>query len=196
MVDYALKDKVALITGANNPQGIGAATAFAFAREGAKVALVYKKVFRPFDKNKTDKNGVDRYYQANAESADAVAGKLKEMKADYMILENDISEEKNVKEIYRAVLERFGRVDILVNNAAVDDENQLNTLRKKLLRDRRERISSGNEAASPDVITAYADILNNFERIGDYALRVDENILGLHADDIKTTEHAHFMEAI
>ena len=80
--------------------------------------------------------------------------------------------------------------------AAVDDENQLNTLRKKLLRDRRERISSGSETASPDVITAYADILNNFERIGDYALRVDENILGLHADDIKTTEHAHFMEAI
>ncbi len=40
MVDYGLKDRVALITGANNPQGIGATTAFAFAREGAKVALV------------------------------------------------------------------------------------------------------------------------------------------------------------
>ena len=32
MVNYGLKDKVALITGANNPQGIGATTAFAFAR--------------------------------------------------------------------------------------------------------------------------------------------------------------------
>ena len=32
MVNYGLKNKVALITGANNPQGIGAATAFAFAR--------------------------------------------------------------------------------------------------------------------------------------------------------------------
>ena len=42
MVDYGLKDRVALITGANNPQGIGATTAFAFAREGAKVVLVYK----------------------------------------------------------------------------------------------------------------------------------------------------------
>ena len=31
MVNYGLKNKVALITGANNPQGIGAATAFAFA---------------------------------------------------------------------------------------------------------------------------------------------------------------------
>ena len=46
MVDYGLKDRVALITGANNPQGIGATTAFAFAREGAKVVLVYKRIPR------------------------------------------------------------------------------------------------------------------------------------------------------
>ena len=58
MVNYGLKDKVAIITGANNPQGIGATTAFAFAREGAKVVLVYKKIFRQFDENKTDKNGI------------------------------------------------------------------------------------------------------------------------------------------
>ena len=39
MIDYGLKDKVAIITGANNPWGIGATTAIAFAREGAKVVL-------------------------------------------------------------------------------------------------------------------------------------------------------------
>ena len=44
MVNFGLENRVALITGANNPQGIGAATAFAFAREGAKVVLVYKKI--------------------------------------------------------------------------------------------------------------------------------------------------------
>ena len=43
MIDYGLKNKVVLITGANNPQGIGATTALLFAREGAKVVLVYKK---------------------------------------------------------------------------------------------------------------------------------------------------------
>ena len=62
MIDYGLKDRVALITGANNPWGIGATTALAFAREGAKIVLVYKRVDRPFDATKTDKNGVDRYY--------------------------------------------------------------------------------------------------------------------------------------
>ena len=45
MVDYGLKGRVAVITGANNPQGIGATTALAFAREGAKVVLIYKKIY-------------------------------------------------------------------------------------------------------------------------------------------------------
>ena len=60
MIDYGLKNKVAIVTGANNPQGIGATTAIALAREGAKVVLVYKRLFREFDGSKTDKNGVDR----------------------------------------------------------------------------------------------------------------------------------------
>ena len=130
MVNYGLKDRVAIITGANNPQGIGATTAFAFAREGAKVVLIYRKVFRPFDINKTDRNGPDRYYAANAGNADVVGSKLKEMNADYMILESDISSEAAVKEIYDAAMERYGRVDILVNNAAVDDENGFDTIER------------------------------------------------------------------
>jgi len=130
MIDYGLKDKVVLITGANNPQGIGAASAFAFAHEGAKVALVYKKVPRPFDKNKTDKNGADRYYAANAGNAEAVESQLKALKADYLILEKDISNESAVKEIYAAVLEKFGKVDVLLNNAATDDETGLDTIEK------------------------------------------------------------------
>jgi 3-oxoacyl-[acyl-carrier protein] reductase len=130
MVDYRLKDKVALVTGANNPRGIGAATASAFAREGAKVVLVYKKVFRPFDKTKTDRNGVDRYYAANAGDAGVVEAKLRAMGADCLVLECDISDEDAVKEIYSAVMERYGRVDVLVNNAAADDENGFDTIEK------------------------------------------------------------------
>ena len=130
MVDYGLKDRVALITGANNPQGIGATTAFAFAREGAKVVLVYKRIPRPFDKTKTDRNGADRYFQANAGNADVVESKLQEMGADYLIIESDISNEDAVKDIYAAILERYGRIDILVNNAADGDMDGLDTIEK------------------------------------------------------------------
>ena len=130
MISYELENKVAIITGANNPWGIGATTALAFAREGAKVVLVYKKIDRPFDPTKTDQNGVDRYYGANAGNADAVECKLKEIGADYLILESDISNEDAVQEIYEKVLRTYGKVDILVNNAATDDENGLDTIER------------------------------------------------------------------
>ena len=130
MIDYKLMGKTALITGANNPYGIGAATALAFAREGARVVLVYKRINRPFDPAKADKNGVDRYYAANAGGAETVEAKLKEMGADYLILESDIANEEAVKEIYAQAVARFGQVDILVNNAATDDENGFDTVEK------------------------------------------------------------------
>ena len=130
MIDYGLKDKVVLITGANNPWGIGAATALAFAREGAKLVLVYKKVDRPFDATKTDKNGVDRYYGANAGDASAVEAKLMEMNANYLVIESDISNEACVKEIYSSAIAKYGKVDVLVNNAATDDENGFDTIEK------------------------------------------------------------------
>ena len=128
MVDYGLQGRVALVTGANNPQGIGATTALAFARQGAKVVLVYKRVDRPFDPAKTGANGVDRYYGANAGSANAVEAMLRDMGAEYLFLERDISDEDAVREIYDRAFEKFGRVDILVNNAAADDENGFDTI--------------------------------------------------------------------
>lgn len=128
MIDYGLKDKVALITGANNPQGIGAATALAFAREGARVVLIYKRLPRPFDAAKADRNGTDRYFRANTGGAGAVESRLRELKADYLILESDISDEDAVKGIYAKALEHFGRVDILVNNAADGDMDGVDTI--------------------------------------------------------------------
>ena len=72
MVNYGLNGRVAIVTGANNPQGIGAATALAFAREGARVVLVYKRLPRAYDESKIDRNGVDRYFAANAGDASIV----------------------------------------------------------------------------------------------------------------------------
>ena len=130
VINYGLKDKVALITGANNPQGIGAATALAFARQGAKVVLVYKKIDREFDANKIASNGADRYYAANAGNADAVAEQLQAMNAEHLILESDITDENAVKKIYTAAMEHFGKVDILVNNAADCDCDGFDTIEK------------------------------------------------------------------
>ena len=130
MLDYGLQNRIALITGANNPQGIGAATALAFAREGAKVVLVFKRLPREFDAAKVDRNGVDRYFQANASDATTVELKLKEMGADYLILESDITDECAVKDIYAKALERFGKVDILVNNAADGDMDGIDTIER------------------------------------------------------------------
>ncbi len=164
MINYGLKDRVALITGANNPQGIGAATAVAFAREGAKVVLVYKKVLRPFDENKTDKNGTDKYYKANAENADVVENKLKEINADYIILESDISDENSVKNIYSAVMAKYGRVDILVNNAAVDDENGYDTI-EKITQNVIDDTFAVNVRGSILMIREFINRRNNFGRI-------------------------------
>jgi 3-oxoacyl-[acyl-carrier protein] reductase len=164
MINYGLKDRVALITGANNPQGIGATTAIAFAREGAKVVLVYKRIIRKYDENKTDRNGADRYFQSNAGNAAIVEGKLKEMNADYFIIESDITNEIAVKEIYSKVMERYGRVDILVNNAADGDMDGLDTI---------ERITQGviddtfavNVRGSIMMIRAFIKRRNDFGRI-------------------------------
>ena len=128
MVDYGLKNKVAIVTGANNPWGIGATTALALAREGAKVVLVYKRLARQYDSDKTDRHGTDRYFAANAGNADAVESKLREIGADYLVFESDISNEDDVKAIYNAVIERYGRVDVLVNNAADGDMDGIDTI--------------------------------------------------------------------
>ena len=128
MIDYCLSNKVAIITGANNPWGIGAATALAVAREGARVVLVYKRLPRPYDAGKTDKNGVDRYFKANAEGSATVEEKLRAIGADYLTLESDISDEAAVKEIYDTVGKYYGKVDILINNAADGDMDGIDTI--------------------------------------------------------------------
>ena len=130
MIDYGLKDKVALVTGANNPQGIGATTALALAREGARVILVYKKIPRDFDESRIDSNGADRYFAANAGDASAVEAMLCEMCADYLVIEADITNESSVKEIYEKAFEKYGKVDILVNNAADGDMDGIDTIEK------------------------------------------------------------------
>ena len=128
MIDYELQNRVVLVTGANNPQGIGATTALAFARAGAKIALVYKKLPRTYDESKTAQNGTDRYFKANAGDAAQVEQELIKLNARYLILEQDISDEAAVKNIYDQVNEHLGTVNILVNNAADGDMDGIDTI--------------------------------------------------------------------
>lgn len=127
MVDYGLSGKTALISGTNNILGIGAACAFAFASQGVNLVLVYKKIPHAYEESRTGENGLDRYFKANGSDASLVEEKLKSMGANYLILERDISSEEEVKELYDRAEERFGKIDILVNNAAVSDEDGTDT---------------------------------------------------------------------
>ena len=90
-----LKDKVALITGGG--RGIGKAIAVAYAREGAKLALCAR---------------------TGSELAQTVA-EIRELKADAEGWICDVSLEESVKEFIANVKNKFGRIDVLVNNAGV-----------------------------------------------------------------------------
>jgi len=118
-----MKNKVVLITGAHNPLGIGAAAAFKFAQEGASVVIVYKRLFFKFNPANTQENGIDKYYKMLSENALTVEQKLQKITDNYLIIEKDITDKNAANEIFNNVNEKFGRVDILVNNAAMCVEN-------------------------------------------------------------------------
>ena len=94
-----LKGKVAIITGADS--GIGRAVAVAMAREGAKIAIVYLEEHK--DANET-RNLVRQ------EGSDAI------------LLAGDVGEEDFCEAAIEAAIDQFGRLDILVNNAAEQHE--------------------------------------------------------------------------
>jgi 3-oxoacyl-[acyl-carrier protein] reductase len=87
-----LKDKVSIITGAG--QGIGEAYAQRFAKEGAKVVVA----------------------DINEEKGRAVAAAIG---GDAVFERVDVSSEEDTKRCAKAVHDRFGRIDVLINNAAI-----------------------------------------------------------------------------
>ncbi|MCL2077993.1 MAG: SDR family oxidoreductase [Oscillospiraceae bacterium] len=127
-MDLGLKGKSAIITGTNNPQGIGATMALAFAREGVRLALVYKKIPHSYDESKVEACGVDRYFKANSGDMTEVEEQLRALNAEYLVLESDISSEDSVNGLFERVIERFGKVDILINNAAAADDGDYDTI--------------------------------------------------------------------
>lgn len=95
-----LKDKVALITGAG--RGIGRKTALLFAQEGAEVAVC---------------DVIDEGQQ--------VADEISKSGGEAIFVKTDITNREQVQQMVEAVREKFGRIDILINNAGVLRDAQL-----------------------------------------------------------------------
>ena len=91
-----LKDKVAIITGGDS--GLGRAAAVAFAKEGAKLVIPY------YNEHK-DAMETKKYIEL--------------LGGECEILSGDISEKQFCKQIVDFTLNRFGKIDILINNAGV-----------------------------------------------------------------------------
>jgi 3-oxoacyl-[acyl-carrier protein] reductase len=102
-VDF--QDKVVLVTGSS--RGIGAAIARAFAGEGAAVAVNYLQ---------------------NTAAADAVAAECRELGGEASPFQADVTNGEAIASLVDGVLETFGKIDILVNNAfrpyVFDPENR------------------------------------------------------------------------
>lgn len=125
MLDTGIKDKVVIVTGANH--GIGAATAMAFAREGAKVFITYLRLspseYGGMDEGETKKAGEPGrafYYGKLTQSADAVMQAIRNSGGTCMSWEADLADPRNIPALFDRAEEAFGGVDILVNNAAFD----------------------------------------------------------------------------
>jgi len=92
---FSLKDKVALVTGAS--QGIGRATALALAEAGAKVAVAAR----------------------NTEKLASLASEIAGAGGEALAVPMDVADGAQVKAGFQQLLAKFGRLDILVNNAAI-----------------------------------------------------------------------------
>jgi NAD(P)-dependent dehydrogenase (short-subunit alcohol dehydrogenase family) len=97
-----LKKKVALITGGDS--GIGRAVAVLFAREGADVAFTFLK------EEKVDAEETKRAIEAEGQRAFAMNG--------------DVRDPKVCKKLVEKTVEKFGKLDILVNNAAFQQHQE------------------------------------------------------------------------
>jgi 3-oxoacyl-[acyl-carrier protein] reductase len=92
---FSLKEKVALVTGAS--QGIGRATSLALAEAGAKVAVAAR----------------------NTEKLASLAAEIAAAGGEALAVPMDVADAAQVKTGFQQLLAKFGKLDILVNNAAI-----------------------------------------------------------------------------
>jgi NAD(P)-dependent dehydrogenase (short-subunit alcohol dehydrogenase family) len=95
-MEFSLKDKVALITGGS--RGIGEATAIGLAQAGADLAIVSRKL----------------------PDLERVAEKVKKLGRKCFPVQAHLGKVEEINQLVKRVLEEFGKIDILVNNAATN----------------------------------------------------------------------------
>ena len=123
MIDPGLTGKVALITGANNPFGIGAATARALASHGAAVFVHYFRPTSPSLEEQPNRRpagepGLAFFFEQQAKTADEVVASIRESGGSAESWEADLSDAVGPDRLFDQAERTFGQIDILVNNAA------------------------------------------------------------------------------
>lgn len=94
-----LQDKVALVTGGS--QGIGKEVCLTLAKEGAKIAVNY----------------ID--FGNNKEIAEETKKELEAFGVEVMLVKANVASYEETEEMFKEVVAKFGRVDILINNAGI-----------------------------------------------------------------------------
>jgi 3-oxoacyl-[acyl-carrier protein] reductase len=102
-----LQGQVAIVTGAS--RGIGRAAALALAAEGATVVV---------------------NYASSSQAAEQVVAEIAAMGSQTMALQADVGQAEQVETLFNTTMEKYGRVDVLVNNAGITRDTLL--LRMKL----------------------------------------------------------------
>ncbi len=121
MIDPRLEDKVVLVTGANNPCGIGAATAKAFAVQGAAVMLHFFRWYRKApDGEQPNEPGLAFYLEQQTKTADETVQAIRDAGGVADSWEGDLADPLTIPKLFEVTEKAFGPVDVLVNNAAFD----------------------------------------------------------------------------
>ncbi|NKE64393.1 beta-ketoacyl-ACP reductase [Ramlibacter sp. RBP-2] len=131
MPSTRLQDKVCIVTGA--AQGIGLATALKFAREGALLAI----------------------WDVKQEAIDAAVRQCRELGARAEGWVVDVTQREMVDAATRRVKERFGRIDVLVNNAGITQDARL----QKMTLEQFDRVIDVNLRGVFHTSQAVADIM-------------------------------------
>ncbi len=97
-----LKNKIAIITGSS--RGIGKSTALLFAREGAKLIINYH---------------ISDYEPDAEKNAFFVVDEISKIGSEAIAVKCDVSKEDEVQEMIQRTIDKFGKIDIFVNNAGI-----------------------------------------------------------------------------